>query len=105
MVKPLQGSINFSAEGTEEVLQNVRVILATRKGEVPLDRTFGVAWNMVDEPRPLATQRLKAEVIEEIEDREPRATVEAVRFEETGSEGALAGRLRPIVELSIDENA
>lgn len=39
--------INFSPHSiAEEVIQNVRCILATRKGSVPFDRAFGVSWDM-----------------------------------------------------------
>lgn len=47
----LSQPISF-APGTvaAEVLQNVRTILATRKGTVPLDRDFGLEWEHVDKP-------------------------------------------------------
>ena len=39
-------SINFApASTTAEIIQNVRTILATRKGDVPLDREFGLSWD------------------------------------------------------------
>ena len=47
--------INFSPQSPEaEVIQNVRCILATRKGSVPFDRAFGVSWDMLDKPLPVA---------------------------------------------------
>jgi phage baseplate assembly protein W len=98
--QPIQGPLDFSAEGVDEVLQNVGVILATREGTVPLDRAFGVSWEWVDDPRPVAEQRARAEVADKIEKHEPRAEVEEVRFED-----ADVGRLTPIVTLRIDLDA
>ena len=57
----------------EEILQNVRTILATRKGSVPLDRDLGITWEHLDE---------------------------SVEFEGTESE-AMDGLIRPRVIVSI----
>lgn len=50
-VVSLDSDVNFAPE-TEvvEILQNVRTILATRKGSVPLDRDFGLSWQYLDAP-------------------------------------------------------
>ena len=43
--------IDFAPDNTiEEVLQNLRTILGTMKGEIPLDRNFGISGNVVDMP-------------------------------------------------------
>ena len=78
----LSQPISF-APGTvaAEVLQNVRTILATRKGTVPLDRDFGLEWEHVDKPIHIA-------VIDKIE------------FGEQ-AEDAMDGLLNPIITLSI----
>lgn len=98
---PLTGPIDFSASDEKEVLQNVAVILATRIGSVPLDRTFGTDWSAVDQPRPLAAQRMKAAVVDAIDRHEPRAVVEQVTFTASSPDG----RLVPRVTLSIDLDA
>ncbi len=41
--------VNFHATGLESIFQNVRTILATIAGTVPLDRHFGLSQNMVDD--------------------------------------------------------
>jgi len=98
---PITKNIDFGATGAAEVLQNVGIILATRTGTVPLDRRFGVTWDQVDDPRPLAAQQLKAEVAEAISEHEPRATVERIEVSADGPDG----RLEPTVTVSIDLTA
>ena len=47
----LDADVDFNpASVVAEVLQNVRTILSTRKGSVPLDRDFGISWEYLDRP-------------------------------------------------------
>lgn len=85
-----------------EILQNVRTIISTRKGSVPLDREFGISWAMVDKPLPVARSQMQAQVIEAIEKYEPRAKVQSVEFN-NDVEGSAEGLLNPIVIISIGE--
>lgn len=82
------------------VLQNIAIILATRKGSVPLYREFGLDQSFLDRPIPVAKPMLYAAAKEAIETFEPRATVINVAFAE---DAAAPGRLRPIVEVEIHE--
>lgn len=82
-----------------EVLQNVRTILATRVGTVPLDRNFGVNWDYLDKPMPVAQARIQQEVIAKIRRYEPRAVVVSVGVE---PDNAVEGQLRPRVRIRID---
>ena len=78
--------INFSPQSTaEEVIQNVRSILATRKGSVQFDRAFGVSWDMLDKPLPVAKAMMIAAVVEAVQEYEPRAEVRGVRSKHTPS--------------------
>jgi len=96
--------VNFApASEAEEVVQNVRTILATRVGSVPLDRDFGVSWEHLDKPLSVARSLMQAEVIEAIERYEPRANIEAVEFEESESD-AMEGISRPRVILNLGED-
>lgn len=81
------------------VLQNVAIILATRRGSCPMYRDFGIPMDFLDRPMPVAKTLAYAEIKEAIETYEPRATVAGVTFEDRpGSPGLLI----PIVEVSID---
>lgn len=91
-------SIDF-APGTvvEEVLQNVRTIITTIKGSIPLDRAFGIDGDVVDLPINVAKAKLTNEIFRAIRTYEPRAVIEGIAFE-----GDLSGRLSPTVEVSVN---
>lgn len=81
------------------VLQNVAIILSTRRGSCPMYRDFGIPMDFLDRPMPVAKTLAYAEIKEAIETYEPKATVVGVSFEERP--GA-SGLLVPTVEVSID---
>lgn len=84
----------------EEVTQNVAVILATPKGSVPLDRDFGLDFNLVDKPEPRAKALMAVEIVRQVTRYEPRARVLAVDWKETETE-AMDGRLIPLVKIEV----
>ena len=84
----------------KSVLQNVAIILSTRKGTVPMYRGFGIDQRFVDKPVPIAKTMLYVDVKEAIEEYEPRAEVVNVMFQE---DPATPGRLIPTVEVEIIE--
>jgi len=83
----------------EEVAQNVRMILSTVQGELPLDRAFGLASGAIDEPMAIAQARLTSLIIAAVQAYEPRATVVQVSFE--GDEANHL--LQPTVQITIGE--
>lgn len=92
--------INLAPETTvEEVLQNVSVIISTPKFSVPLDRGMGLAQRFLDKPIQVAQSILISEVMDAIEEYEPRAEVENVTFEL----GDRPGLLIPVVEVNITD--
>lgn len=95
-------AINLAPESTaEEVLQNVSIIISTPKFSVPLERGLGLAQRFLDKPIPVAQSILISEVMDAIEEYEPRAAVENVTFEL----GDRPGLLIPVVEVSITDDA
>ena len=95
----LDGSVDFAPQSeVAEILQNVRTILNTRIGTVPLARDFGVSWEHVDKPYPM----MSSAVVDAIEEFEPRARVESVEFEES-EETAMDGILVPRVVISVGD--
>ena len=82
---------------TEEIMQNVAVILATPKFSVPLDRGLGMAQRFVDRPIQVAQSVLISEVLDAVERDEPRAEVLGVTYEL----GDTPGTLIPVVEVNI----
>lgn len=92
--------IDFSPGSTvKEVLQNVRTIVTTLKGSVPLDRAFGIDSDVIDLPVQQAMARLSNEIFQAVKKYEPRAKIESISF--TGED---AGRLVPLLEVSVNES-
>ena len=81
----------------EEILQNVAVIISTPKFSVPLDRGLGMAQRFLDKPIQTAQPILISEVLEAVEQYEPRAQICDVTFEL----GERPGALIPVVEVNI----
>ncbi len=93
--------INFDpSSDLEEILQNVMTILSTPKYSVPLNRDFGISATVLDEPMPIVKARLSTEIIETVQELEPRVTVTQVTFEQDDQEGIL----RPKVRVRINES-
>lgn len=99
----LSGEVDFAPATEEaEILQNVRTLLLTRLGSVPLDRGLGLSWEHLDMPLPAVRSLMTAAIIDLIDEYEPRARVQSVEFEEN-IENAMEGILRPRVIISIGE--
>lgn len=99
----LNDGVDFAPQSeAEEILQNVKTILSTRLGSVPLFRDFGITWEHIDKPLPVAKSLMLAAVIDAVEEFEPRAKVRSVEFEED-TDNAAEGILKPKVIISIGE--
>ncbi len=81
----------------EEIIQNVRTILTTRRGSVPLDRSFGIDTALIDLPVTAIKGRLTTEIIEAVERLEPRVEVKEVKFTGDAADGAVY----PVVKVVI----
>ena len=92
----------IGAPGHREIIQNIRTILTTPRGSVPLDRDFGVDAALVDDPQPAVQARLTAEIVDAVERYEPRARVTQVTWEQIAESETAAGRLVPRVKVRID---
>jgi len=88
--------IDFSATGTDEVIQNVKTIITTPAGTVPFDRDFGIDWSLLDLPIGESMAKLTVEYIEKIKKYEPRASVNSISFTANDS-----GQLIPKVVINI----
>ena len=81
-----------------EIVQNIRTLLTTYKGSVPLDRKFGLSRDILDLPPARAMAKLQIEIIEAIQDYEPRAEVTGIGFD---AKEVSDGRLYPKVKVRI----
>ncbi|WP_020621175.1 GPW/gp25 family protein [Paenibacillus daejeonensis] len=92
-------AVNFGAAGLEAVLQNVRTIISTVQGTVPLDRGFGLSQTGLDAPMEIAQARMTAEVVDALQLLEPRVEVLEITYTHIG----LEGRLIPQVRIRLGE--
>lgn len=79
-----------------EILQNVRTILATTKGTIPLDREFGIDGSVIDIPTMQAQAYLTNEIFQAIRRYEPRVSIDNITFD-----GEISGKLIPKVVITI----
>lgn len=84
----------------KSVLQNLLLLLTTRKGSVPMYRDFGLSQNFVDKPVSVAQALMVPEVREAMTKYEPRAEFVGLSFEYNES---MPGRMIAILEVEIDE--
>lgn len=92
--------LNLLATGIEEILQNITVILTTPKGSVTLDRSFGIDMSFLDLPLEISENICTTQIIEAIQDYEPRVEVTKVSYEKDHSTGIL----KPKVQVRINES-
>lgn len=85
--------IDLFAEGPEEILQNVIMIVTVVQESVPLFREFGSTFRAVDKPLVAAEAIFRAETLEQIYKYEPRAKVKSIDFVEEPLDGKLKTRL------------
>lgn len=96
----IQTVVIAPAVEAEEIAQNVRLIITTPKGSVPLDRDFGLDFDLVDRPSPRAQVLMEVEIVRQVGRYEPRARVVSVTWEQALTE-AMEGRLIPVVRIEI----
>ena len=93
------GAISLNEEDlVKSVLQNIKCILSTRKGTIPLYRNFGLSMEFLDKPVQIARQMLWVDVKEAIEEFEPRAEVVDITYKYDEQD---PGKLIPVVEVRI----
>lgn len=80
----------------EEILQNIRTILATAKGTVPLDREFGLDSTVIDLPTSLGKAKLTNEIFQAVKRYEPRVTIDSISFS-----GDISGKIIPKVVITL----
>lgn len=90
--------INFAPATTlEEIAQNVRMIITTAKGTVPLDREFGIDAKALDRPMVVAQAVLSSEIVSAVSKYEPRARVTKITYQGKEQEG----QLEPTVRIEV----
>ena len=88
------------SDTVQSVLQNISVILSTRKGTVPMYREFGIDMEFLDKPAEVAKTLMASSIQEAVEKFEPRATVKNISFK---SDDSVPGKMVVILEVEINE--
>ncbi|MDR2891589.1 MAG: hypothetical protein LBV80_00660 [Deltaproteobacteria bacterium] len=95
----------IGATGLLALAQEIRTVQETRKGSVPLDRDFGVSWDIIDQPINTVLPAHVADVAMQIEKYVPRVEVISVSYAPVSAARsraeALAGMLRPVSVVRI----
>lgn len=82
----------------DEVDQNIKCILTTVAGTVPLERAFGLDSSSTDLPTPFLQSQMTNKIVAAIQDYEPRAVVDNVTYESDGH-----GKVTPKVIFHLAE--
>ena len=88
----------------DEVAQNVRVIINTPKGTVPLDRDFGLDFTVLDRPMPVAKALMEVDIVDQVGTYEPRARVLEVKWLRDDAL-AMDGSVQCQVLIDVEGNA
>jgi phage baseplate assembly protein W len=100
-VESLPANIAYGLSGVPEVMQNVRTILTTRRGTVPLDRDFGISFDFLDSPINLTRAKAEQEIFLQLKKYEPRAILKQILWETD----VISGQILPSVKVEIYLNA
>lgn len=91
-------TLNFDKESCESLeIEDIRrclnMLYATKEGEQPLDREFGLNTDFLAEPIPVAQSKFALEVVKKTAKYEPRVTVQKVDYEVAESTGQLVPKI------------
>lgn len=95
------GDIDFMPNDLlTEIIQNVKTIITTTKGTVPMDRDFGIKVTALDKPIAAAQAILSSEIVSAINRFEPRAKVTKIIYQGREQDGVL----EPTVRIEVIDN-
>ena len=98
-ISGLSPNYTYGATGVKEIMQNVRNILATRKGTAPMDREFGLSYEFLDTPMPGIRAKAEQEIFLQVRKYEPRAEIREIDWYAE----ILAGKVSPKVKVEIKD--
>lgn len=94
----LENIVIFPASEMEEIIQNIKTILTTLQGSVPLDREFGIDPSVIDKPVNVIRPLMVKEIKEKIEQYEPRAKLVSIDWDGDGREGLMIPKVRVAIK-------
>jgi phage baseplate assembly protein W len=99
-IESLSANITYGLIGVSEVMQNVRTILTTRRGTVPLDRDFGISFDFLDSPINTTRAKAEQEIFLQLKKYEPRAVLKQIIWETD----VISGQISPSVKVEVIPN-
>jgi len=99
-VESLPVNITFGLSGVERVMQNVRTLLTTRRGTVPLDRDFGISFDFLDSPVNKTQAKAEQEIFLQMKKYVPSATLKQIKWDAN----VIAGQIWPTVNVEVKPN-
>ena len=80
-------------DANESVRSCLEILFGTREGEQALDRSFGISWDFLDNPTPVARAMLAQDIIAKAAKYEPRAKIISVDYKYGATEGIMIPRV------------
>jgi phage baseplate assembly protein W len=99
-IESLPTGIVYGLNGIQEVMQNVRMILTTRRGTVPLNRDFGISFEFLDSPINTTRAKAEQEIFLQLKKYEPRAILKQIMWETD----VVSGQILPMVKVEVNPN-
>lgn len=95
--------IKLDPSRSEEILQNVRMIISTPRFSIPLVRGLGLSAGFLDAPMPVAQAKLSSEIATALALYEPRAELLSVTFQGDDND-KMSGRSIPVISVRIPDD-
>jgi phage baseplate assembly protein W len=99
-IESLSANVTYGLTGVPEVMQNVRTILTTRRGAVPLARDFGLSFEFLDSPINITRAKAEQEIFLQLKKYEPRAILKQIVWETD----VISGQISPSVKVEINQD-
>jgi len=99
-VESLPVGVTFGLTGNLEVMQNVRILLTTRRGTVPMDRDFGISQEFLDSPVNVTRAKAEQEIFLQMKKYEPRAILRQIKWDAN----VIDGKIWPTVKVEVNLN-
>jgi len=99
-IESLPTAVVYGLTGVPEVMQNVRTILTTRRGTLPLDRDFGISFEFLDSPINTTKAKAEQEIFMQLKKYEPRAILRQIIW----IVDAMSGKISPTVNVEVNPN-
>jgi phage baseplate assembly protein W len=100
-IDSLPVNVIYGLTGVQEVMQNVRTVLTTRRGTVPLNRDFGISFEFLDSPINTTRAKAEQEIFLQLKKYEPRAILKQIIWDTD----VVSGQISPSVKVEVNPNA